>query len=131
MNEIYNLNLCDNTIKSMMELNPNLVNITDEEVIEKFNILQRVNCSNVEIRNIVSSNSMFLTKSVDDIIKLINVLEFYGFDCLNVLFDSNPFILNLDSFEVENYINGKVKDGCDLEDIVDDLSSDPLLFNEM
>ena len=35
MKEIYNLNLSENTLKSMLELNPNLLNLSDAEIKEK------------------------------------------------------------------------------------------------
>ena len=50
---------------------------------------------------------------------------------LNILFDSNPYILNLEVFEIENYINSRLDSGEKLEDIIDDLDSNPILFNEM
>ena len=50
---------------------------------------------------------------------------------LNILFDSNAYILNLVVFEIENYINNRLDSGEELEDIIDDLDSNPILFNEI
>ena len=47
------------------------------------------------------------------------------------MFDSNPYILNFDQFEVEKYINNRINQGEILEDIVDDLESNPYLFQEI
>ena len=54
-----------------------------------------------------------------------------GFTTLNILFDGNPYILNLDDFEIENYIENREKEGEKVEDIVDDLESNPYLFQEI
>ena len=74
---------------------------------------------------------MLLTRSNTDIIKLINYLNGLGFSSLNILFDSNPYILNLDIFEVNNYIEDRISNGELLEDIIDDLDSNTYLFNEI
>ena len=58
-------------------------------------------------------------------------LEELGFDTLNILFDGNPYILNLDDYEIENYIKKREDKGELLEDIVDDMSSNPYIFQEI
>ena len=130
MQEIYNLGLSENTIRTMLELNPELKDITDQEVIEKRQILEKIGCNASEIRNIISSNSLFLTRTNGEIINLISRLMELGFDTLNILFDSNPYILNMEPFEVNNYINSRLDNDESLEDIIDDLDSNPYLFNE-
>ena len=130
MEELFNMNLSDNTIKSMIELNPNIVNLSNSEVLDKINILKEIGCSDIEIRNIVSSNSLYFDRTNEEIIKLINKLKEYNFDTLNILFDSNPYILNLEPFEIDNYINNRLNNES-LEDIIDDLDSNPYLFNEL
>ena len=130
MQEIYNLGLSENTIRTMLEFNPELKDITDQEVIEKRQILEKIGCNTSEIRNIISSNSLFLTRTNGEIINLISRLMELGFDTLNILFDSNPYILNMEPFEVNNYINSRLDNDESLEDIIDDLDSNPYLFNE-
>ena len=65
------------------------------------------------------------------IIKLINKLKEYGFSTLNILLDSNPYILNLEVFEIEKYINYRLNNGERLEDIIDDLESNPIILSEL
>ena len=74
---------------------------------------------------------MYLDKTNDIVLRLISKLKLYGFSMLNILFDSNPYILNLEVFEIENYINNRLDSGEELEDIIDDLDSNPILFNEI
>lgn len=131
MEELFKLGISENGIKNMLELNPNIKEITNEEVKEKIELLKTINCSDREILNIISSNSLYLDKTKTDCLKLFKFLLDLGFDTLNILFDSNPYILNLEPFEIENYINIKKEEGYSLEDIIDTLDSEPYLFNEM
>lgn len=131
MVELYNIGISDNTLKSMIEINPEITELTKEEIIKKEELLKKNNCSKTQILNIISSNPMYLNRENNDIELLLNYLQKTGFTCLNILFDSNPYILNLDSFEIEKYINDRINKGEKLEDIVDNLDSNPYLFQEV
>ena len=131
MEELYRMGISENTIKNMLELVPYISEMSEKEIKEKEIILKKVNCDENQVINIISSNPMYLDRTNDGILKLINKLKSYGFDMLNILFDSNPYILNLEVFEIENYINSRLDSGEKLEDIIDDLDSNPILFNEM
>ena len=131
MIELLNMGISEDTIKSMMELEPSLKELKKEEIIEKKIILEKIGCSNNQIVNIISSNPTYLDRTNTEIIKLINCLTRYNFNNLNILFDSNPYILNLEPFEINNYINNRLSNGDRLEDIVDELDSNSYLFNEM
>ena len=125
------LGVSENTILSMVELNPQIKDIGEIELKNKIEILKNINCSNTQIIDIITSNANFFNTIDDDNIKLINYLSELGFNCLNILFDSNPYILNLEVYEIKNYINNLLKKDLKLEDIVDELSNNTLLFNEM
>ena len=132
MDEIFKkMNISQNTIAQMKELNPNLDNVSKFKILQKIDILQKENCDKIQIRNIISSNSLYLDRLNTDINNLIKKLKKYGFDNLDLLFDSNPYILNLDDFEIENYIKQQTENGENIEDIIDELSSNPLLFNNI
>ena len=105
--------------------------MSEKEIKEKELILKKINCDENQIINIISSNPMYLDKTNDIVLRLISKLKSYGFSMLNILFDSNPYILNLEVFEIENYVNDRLNDGEMLEDIIDDLDSNPILFNEI
>ncbi len=125
------IGISEKTINQMEEICPNIKDLTNEEVLSKIEILKNINCDDIQIRNIVSSNAMYLDKSNTDINKLINELRKLGFDNLDLLFDGNPNILNLDDFEVRKYIEDREKNGELLEDIVDDMSSNLFIFEEI
>ena len=130
MEELYNLGISENAIKSMIELNNDIKELSNNEIKEKEIILEQLGCTKSQMINIISSNSIFLSRTNEEILKLIKCLYNYGFTLLNILFDSNPYILNLEPFEIENYINKRKEHGESIEDIVDDLDSNPYLFNE-
>ena len=131
MEELYRIGISENTIKNMLELVPTISEMSEKEIKEKELILKKINCDENQIINIISSNPMCLDKTNDIVLRLISKLKSYGFSMLNILFDSNPYILNLEVFEIENYINDRLNDGEMLEDIIDDLDSNPILFNEI
>lgn len=125
------IGISEKTINQMEEICPNIKDLTKEEVLNKIEILKDINCDDIQIRNIISSNAMYLDKSNTDINKLINELRKLGFDNLDLLFDGNPNILNLDDFEVRKYIKDRERNGELLEDIVDDMSSNLFIFEEI
>lgn len=125
------IGISEKTINQMEEICPNIKDLTNEEVLSKIEILKNINCDDIQIRNIISSNAMYLDKSNTDINKLINELRKLGFDNLDLLFDGNPNILNLDDFEVRKYIEDRERNGELLEDIVDDMSSNLFIFEEI
>lgn len=131
MVELYNMGLGENTIKNMIEITPEIKDMTSKEIIDKKILLEKINCNNNQIINIISSNPQYLNRTNDEIIDLIEKLTNLGFNTLNILFDSNPYILNLEPFEVYNYIKMKMSNGELLEDIIDDLDSNPYLFCEI
>ena len=131
MEELFKLGISEKTINDMLELNPNIKEMTNNEIVEKISLLKNINCSDNQILNIISSNSLYLNKTNDEIITMIKYLLNLGFDTLNILFDSNPYILNLEPFEINNYINKRIKNNETTKDIIDDLETNPYLFNEM
>ena len=126
-----NLEISEKTISQMIEVCPNIKELSEKEILEKIEILKKINCSNIQIRNIVSSNPMYLDRSNTDVNKLIEKMNEVGFSTLNISFDGNPYILNLDAFEIENYIKERQKNGELLEDIVDDMESNLYVFQEI
>ena len=131
MEELYNLGISDTTLKCMIEINPEILEMSNNEINEKKDILKRINCIDREILNIISSNALMLNRTNSGLIDLISYLKELGFDNLNILFDSNPYILNLEPFEIKRYIEDRLNNKESIDDIIDDLDSNPYLFNEI
>ena len=131
MEELYNLGISEITLKSMLEINPEIKELTSKEINIKKLLLKEINCTNSQILSIISSNTLFLSRTKTEIINLIDCLNKQGFKSLNILFDSNPYILNLEPYEINNYINNRINNDESHDNIIDDLDSNPQLFNEM
>ena len=131
MEELFKLGISENTIYNMIELNPNIKEMKNTQIATKIQLLKNIDCSDNQVLNIISSNALFLDKTNTEVIKLIKYLLNLGFNRLNLLFDSNPYILNSEPFEIENYINKRKTNGELLKSIVDDLESNTYLFSEI
>lgn len=131
MEELFNLGISLTTLSSMYELNPDIKNMSNNDIKEKIAMLKLIKCSDNQIINIISSNSLYLNKTKEEYLELINYLTRLNFNTLNILFDSNPYILNLEPYEIEKYINEKTQSGKELEEIIDELDSNPYLFSEI
>ena len=130
MIELFELGISEETINDMISLFPEIRDMNEKDLQKKVTILEKLDCSRNQIANIIGSNPEYLTKSNTVVLELMNKLIDLGFRNLNILFDSNPYVLNFEAFEIDNYINNRIKNGELLEDIVDDLDSNPYLFNE-
>ena len=131
MEILYKMGISEKSIMNMLDINPNIRDMSEKEISEKIEILRQLECTDSQIINIISSNALYLGRTNDEIIRLIKYLLELGFDTLNILFDSNPYILNLEIFEIDNYINKRKSLGEKIEDIIDDLDSNPYMFNEI
>ena len=131
MIELFELGISEETINNMVELFPEIKDMSENKILEKVTILKKLGCSENQIINIIGSNPEYLTKSNKVILELISKLVDLGFRNLNILFDGNPYVLNFEAFEIDNYVNNRIKNGELLEDIVDDLDSNPYLFSEV
>lgn len=131
MLELYNIGISDKILKNMIEINCEINELTNQEIIQKIEILKEIDCSRAQVLNIITSNPMFLSREINGIVELLSYLHKIGFQCLNILFDSNPYILNFEIFEIEKYIDNRINQGELLEDIVDNLDSNPYLFQEI
>ena len=113
----------------------NMKEFINEDNMEDFNkiieLLKNLNCSDSMIRNIVVGNPIILNSIYEDVLELTNYLTSIGFKNLNLLYDSYPMFLNKDVVEIKDYIESKVKNNISLEDIIDELESNPLLIEEL
>ncbi len=131
MRELFNLGISDRTIYSMIELSPEIINVHDNVVLHKVEILQSIGCSDSQIINIISSNPNYLLISDTHLAELFNYLRKIGFASLNTLFDGNPYILDLTANNIKQHIDLKLSKGGNIESIIEELESNPYLFSEM
>ena len=130
MGILFELGIDTNDIKNMLELCPLIKDMSDDEIKRKIDILSFIGCNIRHIKNIIISNPYYLDRIDNDILKLISYLKEIGISNIYLLFDSNPYLLNRDKFEIEEYINSKIKIGLPMDEIVDEFESNPYIIDE-
>ena len=131
MEILFELGISDNDIKNMLEQCPDIMDMDYNEIRDKIDILRYIECNDRHIRNIIVSNPYYLDRINNDILKLIMYLKEIGISCINLLFDSNPYLLNRDVFEIREYIDSRKNNGMDLEEIIDEFESNPYIIDEI
>lgn len=129
MEYLYELGFNDYDIKEMIEANNDIVNLSKEEITSLVNILMMVGCRVNQVKNIITANPFYLSRSIPDIQKLITKLYSLNITNLETTFDSNPWLLNIDAFEIDKYIEKRQNDGVSLEDIIDEIDMGYFIAN--
>ena len=123
MEYLFNLGFNENEIKNIININNEVMNLNVEEIKALVDILVNVGCKDYHIKNIISANPYYLSRSVTDISNLINKLLSLGITHLETTFDSNPWLLNKDAYEIDEYIRDEQFKGLSLEEIIDNIDS--------
>ena len=131
MNNLIELGIRYQDLQEMFNLNPMLEYLNDKEINDNILFLKSLKCSDIIIKNIIICNPFYLNRSITDLQKLVSKLISIGLTNLNLLFDSNPYLLNKDAFEIDSFIKEKLKLGFKLESIIDLIDSDPFITQEI
>lgn len=131
MNYLICLGINLEELKEMVNLNPMLEYLNDKEINDNILFLKSLKCSDIIIKNIIICNPFYLNRSISDLQKLVSKLISIGLTNLNLLFDSNPYLLNKDAFEIDSFIKEKLKLGFNLESIINLIDSDPYITQEI
>lgn len=106
-------------IKNMMDTNPAINNIEDDDIYKLIDILGSIGCMSNIIRNIFICNPFYLSRNINDIEELIAKLKSFGLDNLNLLFDTNPYLLNLNSNDLEKMYKDKLVENWNIDEFRD------------
>lgn len=98
-------------IKNMMDTNIDIDNINDEILMKLIAILKDNGCSDLKIKNILLANPFYLSKSVEGMENLVEAMKGIGLDYLEMIFESNPFILNMEKEDFVELVDKKKKEG--------------------
>lgn len=126
MEELFKLGLNDNDVKFILE---QCLSIDNKDVLERIEWLRNIGCNDRHIRNIIVCNPYFLDRDMSDLNNLISYLGKIGVSNIYLLFDSNPFLLNKDFDDINGYVENKLSLGILLEDIVDEIESNPYVID--
>ena len=97
----------------------NIINLPDEHISSMINLLEKNKCNKENIKNILICNPFFITKNLVDSKTLIKALKDFGFSNLNLLFDSNPYILNLNSTKLKKLLDELINKNLTKKEIID------------
>lgn len=115
MKMLFDLGLTEADLKNMLEINPDISDL-DTNLIE---ILKENDCDDEHIKNILIANPLYLSRSKEDILKLIDRLKELGLTNLKTTFDTNPWLLNKDVFEIDEFIEQQSNLGLTMDEIID------------
>lgn len=130
MNKLFEFGISEDDIRCMLGQVPSIAMVSDADINFKIDILTYLGCVDRHIKNILISNPYCLDRSNSDLVNLIKYLIGLGFTNLNLLFDSNPYFLNYDVFEIKNYFDKRMSKGISLEDIVNEITDNPYIIDE-
>ena len=105
MEELYKLNIPDNELEYMLEVNP-------------------------EIKEILISCPLYLSRNIEDVLDLFKKLLNYKITYLNYFIEADPFILLRDDYEIDEYVKTQSALGRDLNSIIDEFELNPYLIDE-
>lgn len=111
MDALIRFGLSIEEIKNMMDANI-LIDGSSTDILEKLiDILREIGCSSLQIKNILITNPFYLNRTNLEVASLIDTLREMNFTNLDVVFDTNPFLLNFDGDEIKNIALDKKIEG--------------------
>ncbi len=123
MNYLYNLDLNENEILDIAEANGEVQNLSEEEMIKYIYVLIDIGCTQKQIHTIITSNPAYFSRDVDDVGSFLRKLKSYDID-VSLAVEANPWLLNKDSFELDEFINEKRSLGIADDKILDNFIHD-------
>ena len=104
MDYLYNLDLNENEILDIVDANGEVKDLSEEDIIKYIYILIDVGCTQKQIHNIVTSNPFYFSRDINDVGKFLRRLNSLNVSDLADVLDSNPWLLNKDSFELDEFL---------------------------
>lgn len=123
MNYLYNLDINENEILDIAEANGEVQDLSEEEMIKYIYVLIDIGCTQKQIHTIITSNPAYFSRDVDDVGTFLRKLKSYDVD-VSLALEANPWLLNKDSFELDDFINEKRSLGIADDKILDNFIHD-------
>lgn len=123
MNYLYNLDLNENEILDIVDANGEVKDLSEEEMIKYIYVLIDIGCTQKQIHTIITSNPAYFSRDVDDVGTFLRKLKSYDID-VSLAVEANPWLLNKDSFELDDFINEKRNLGISDDEILDNFIHD-------
>ena len=123
MNYLYNLDLNENEILDIVDANEEVNDLSEEEMLKYIYILIDIGCTQKQIHTIITSNPAYFSRDIDDVGSFLRKLKSYDID-VSLAVEANPWLLNKDSFELDEFINEKRSLGIADDKILDNFIHD-------
>ena len=123
MNYLYNLDLNENEILDIVDANEEVKDLSEEEMVKYIYILIDIGCTQKQIHTIITSNPAYFSRDIDDVGTFLRKLKSYDVD-VSLALEANPWLLNKDSFELDEFINEKRSLGIADDKILDNFIHD-------
>lgn len=123
MNYLYNLDLNENEILDIVDANEEVQDLSEEEMIKYIYVLIDIGCTQKQIHTIITSNPAYFSRDIDDVGTFLRKLKSYDVD-VSLALEANPWLLNKDSFELDEFINEKRSLGIADDKILDNFIHD-------
>ena len=123
MNYLYNLDLNENEILDIAEANGEVQDLSEEEMLKYIYVLIDIGCTQKQIHTIITSNPAYFSRDIDDVGSFLRKLKSYDID-VSLAVEANPWLLNKDSFELDEFINEKRSLGIADDKILDNFIHD-------
>lgn len=123
MNYLYNLDLNENEILDIAEANGEVQDLSEEEMLKYIYVLIDIGCTQKQIHTIITSNPAYFSRDIDDVGTFLRKLKSYDVD-VSLALEANPWLLNKDSFELDDFINEKRSLGIADDKILDNFIHD-------
>ena len=123
MNYLYNLDLNENEILDIADANGEVQDLSEEEMIKYIYVLIDIGCTQKQIHTIITSNPAYFSRDIDDVGSFLRKLKSYDID-VSLAVEANPWLLNKDSFELDEFINEKRSLGIADDKILDNFIHD-------
>ena len=123
MNYLYNLDLNENEILDIADANGEVQDLSEEEMLKYIYVLIDIGCTQKQIHTIITSNPAYFSRDVEDVGTFLRKLKSYDVD-VSLALEANPWLLNKDSFELDEFINEKRSLGIADDKILDNFIHD-------
>ena len=123
MNYLYNLDLNENEILDIADANGEVQDLSEEEMLKYIYVLIDIGCTQKQIHTIITSNPAYFSRDIEDVGTFLRKLKSYDVD-VSLALEANPWLLNKDSFELDDFINEKRSLGIADDKILDNFIHD-------
>lgn len=121
----------EDEVVELIELNPEIRNVSDDNINKLINILKNYKFSVSRLKNIIKSNPFYLSRDIDEVDALINKLlekEIYN---VGIIIDTYPLFLNYYDEDIDEFFDLKSNEELNNDEIVELIESNPYLIDEI